>query len=206
MANEQFPMSSPLTYTQLFSTTESLILQIARATARLALTMNQAMDPPQLELWAQELSCFHPTDLAWAFNQTAKTVTAWPTPAKVVNLILAKEFSSDLAWLLTNLKIHGIEWKDKAESRKPASYDPNDPRLWIPGDIIPAIEAPSMPAHIRRALENYGKRNAQQDGLSKLAAHPSLKPNLYDKESEMQRAEDRIENGFRVAWLERRFG
>jgi hypothetical protein len=192
-------MDYPALFTQNFPVRVLAII----ATARLGLALSQPLEHQQLEIWADRLQSFSPEELTAAFISAEESVEAWPTPAKIIQPILAKRMQADLDWILKHLKIHGIEWADKPEGRKPASYDPNDKRLWIPGDLIPAIPAPKIPERIRAAVTYLGHGDFTA-GLKEMKFHPQLLRNELEPE-EHGRQKDRVEKAFRAAWMQARF-
>lgn len=170
------------------------------AVTRLGIMMNQPIEATQLQGWRNRLETFSTGDLIYAFTRAEATFEAWPTPARVENLILRKLFVEDLTWVLAGLRYHGTDWEDKPEYNGAPTRSSEVKDLWIPGEHKPAIPAPEIPWRICHALQLFG-RGLKRDGLVRLEAHPNLKHFEYRTATEEIKAQEKIEAEFYEAWV-----
>jgi len=173
--------------------------KIEAATTRLMVMLQRPVDDLILSGWSQALSCFSPQQLTWAFTQAELTLQAWPSVAKITEIVWEKEFHEDFAWLMENLRIHKPEWKDIPE-RKVSEF--SESTRHIVYGIRPSVAAPEIPDRLMKALEIYGIGRVQC-GLEALYRHPVCRAYQYDA-SEATRQQETIQRGFKSAYMQAR--
>jgi len=208
------PNHTPNPFEKLFGVAEPLRDRIIAAAGylRLALDLPPA-NPEMLMAWSEILTCFDSKQLAQAFNVASLTVASWPKPADIAQQLFEQEFAADYAWIIQNLKLHKVEWKDReplySESRTEFYEDENGKparRERVREILKPAIPAPAIPARIKRALEIYGA-NGLTSGLRMLYNHPEIGGSFGPdplSSTELVRLKGDIDRGFRAAWMQAR--
>ena len=165
-----------LTYAQLFATKESKTAQIKRATGRLAVATGKALTPATLEIWAQNLGSYSPERLIGAFERAEGEVAAFPAVAHLKAYLDRAEYDAALALVLTGIRRHTWEWKDREAWQESVKWDWHSPealahpdgRIDIGSKIHAAEPAPTIPPRMVKALELFGEEDDFRLGLKRL--------------------------------------
>lgn len=152
----------------------------------------------QIRLMVGELKSETPEMLAMAFRDFRTSGERFPRPVDLLKPIRNREFATDYAWLLRNLREHGPTWKDSparlGDLKRIPGGTPDD---HYPREILePEIPAPTIPAVITKALEIYG-HGSRENALREFYVHPDCRGGA---QGETLRVRRDLDSGFRQAW------
>ena len=117
--------------------------------------------------------------LVKAFYLAEKSYKFWPPPKEILDTVAEdataqadENWGEALTWLLTNLKRHGYEWKDKEGEIDWDSWQKRDRDANQPVKCLPPIPAPTIPPALEYVVIQYGNGEISEGMRKLMADHP----------------------------------